>query len=173
MFKRILLAIDDTDSGQVAISFTIALANTEGASVRVMHVNEFQLGGRGFTVETSEEASRLLDHAVYQLLSAGVEASGIVALATCFSVSQRIVDEAHEWAADVIVLGSRRRGHLGRFLGNKVPEKVTRLSELPVLTAPAPLRVRRKGRGFVRHREEARPSRPLASVDGDGQEANR
>jgi nucleotide-binding universal stress UspA family protein len=145
MLKRILLALDSSDSGQVAISFTIALAGSD-TEVRILHVNEFLVGGRGLTMETPAEARFLLDDAVLQLrccgvTPAGLTATGVVAIATCFSVADCIIAEADRWSADAIVLGSARRRGLRRIACHGVRERVIRSSCLPVLTAPAPLRV--------------------------------
>jgi nucleotide-binding universal stress UspA family protein len=140
MLNRILLALDSSDSGQVALSFAIALAGP-GAVVRVVHVNEFQLGGRGLTVETADEATALVADAITELHRAGVTATGLAAVSTCFGVADHLVAEAVRWSADVIVLGSRRRRGLRRMMGQGVRERVLRLTCLPVLTAPAPLRV--------------------------------
>ena len=140
MLNRILLALDSSDSGQVAISFTIALARP-GTEVRILHVNEFMLGGRGMTVETHREARFLLDDAVLQLRCNGVTAGGVVATATGFSVAECIIAEADRWSADAIVLGSARRCGWRRITCHGVRERVIRCTSLPVLTAPAPLRV--------------------------------
>jgi nucleotide-binding universal stress UspA family protein len=140
MFKRILLALDSTDSGQVAISFTLALAGA-GTEVRILHINEFLVGGRGLTAETPTEARFLLDDAVLQLRCGGVMATGVVTTATCFSVSDYIIAEGDRWSADAIVLGSSRRRGLRRIACHGIRERVIRYSCLPVLTAPAPLRV--------------------------------
>lgn len=140
MLNRILLALDSSDSGQVALSFAIALAGP-GAAVRVVHVNEFQLGGRGLTVETADEATALVADAVTELHQAGIQASGLAAVSTCLGVADHLVAEAARWAADVVVLGSCRRHGMRRVFSRGVRERVLRLTCLPVLTAPAPLRV--------------------------------
>jgi nucleotide-binding universal stress UspA family protein len=140
MLKRILLALDSSDSGPVAVSFTMALAS-QATEVRVLHINEFLVGGRGLTLETSAESGVLLDDALLQLRSCGLTASGAVASATCSSVAECIVAEADRWSADAIVLGSARRRGLRRITCQGVRERVVRASCLPVLTAPAPLRV--------------------------------
>ncbi len=140
MLNRILLALDSSDSGQVALSFTIALARP-GTEVRILHINEFLLGGRGMTVETHREARFLLDDAVLQLRCNGVTAGGLVATATRFSVAECIIAEADRWTADAIVLGSARRRGLRRIACQGIRERVIRSTSLPVLTAPAPLRV--------------------------------
>ena len=76
MFTRILLAIDRTDSGEVATSFTSAMARRLGSSVRVVHVNEVLVGGRGFAAETEREAMHVVDEAVRCLRNQGSRRMG-------------------------------------------------------------------------------------------------
>ena len=142
MFSRILLAIDDSASSEVAISFATALARQHSGVVRVVHVNEYLVGGRGFTVETQAQAISHLERAVSALRSAGVPTEGSLYLTSVFGVDIRIANAAHDWSADVIVLGSRRRRRFARLGGKGMRERVTSLTALPVLTAPAPLHVR-------------------------------
>jgi nucleotide-binding universal stress UspA family protein len=143
MFTRILLAIDDSDASEVAISFATAKARQASASVRVVHVNEYLVGGRGLTVVTQAEAIELLERAVGTLRGAGIPTEGSLYLTSCFGVEARIANAAHDWSADVIVLGSRRRRHWRRLAGPGMRERVIGLTSLPVLTAPAPLAVQR------------------------------
>lgn len=141
MFTRILLAIDGTESGEVSVSFVTPLARKYNAKVHVVYVNEVLVGGRGVTVSTHQEARHIVDSAVAALWMAGVDADGEVRRGNCFSVDDRIVDSARVFGADVIVLGSNRRRWLRRFSGKGIRERVTGLTDLPTLTAPAPLRV--------------------------------
>jgi len=141
MFKRILLAIDDSNSSEVALSFAIAMARESGAAVRVVHVNEFLVGGRGYTVETHAQAMARLESAVAALRGVGIETEGSLYVTNCFGVESRIANAAHDWSADVIVLGSRRRRRFRPFAGRGMRERVLSLTALPVLTAPAPLQI--------------------------------
>jgi nucleotide-binding universal stress UspA family protein len=141
MFTRILLAIDDSDSSEVAISFAMSLAQKSSSSVRVVYVNEYLVGGRGFTVKTQAEAISHLENAVNALRVAGIPTEGSLYLTSCFGVDARITNAASDWSADVIVLGSRRKHRFARFGGKGMRERVTALTALPVLTAPAPLAV--------------------------------
>jgi nucleotide-binding universal stress UspA family protein len=141
MFTRILLAIDDSGSSEAAVSFATAMARQSSASVRIVHVNEYLVGGRGYTVETQAEAIQHLESAVNSLRAAGIPTEGSLYLTSCFGVEARIANSAHDWSADVIVLGSRRRRRFSRLAGKGVRERVTNLTSLPVLTAPAPLQV--------------------------------
>jgi nucleotide-binding universal stress UspA family protein len=147
MFQRFLLAIDETPAGELGVSFASALARQTGASVYVFHANEFLVGGRGVTVETHEEAARVVDGAVDQLRAAGVEASGECALANCFTLAPRIADAATLAGADAIVMGSHRHRRFVRLFGRGIRERVTRMTPLPVLTAPSPLKLGRRRRG--------------------------
>jgi nucleotide-binding universal stress UspA family protein len=140
MFKRILVAIDDSDSNEVTLSFVLALARQSSATVRVVHINEFLVGGRGTTMETQAEAIQRLEIAVAALRDGGIPTEGSLYLASVFGVDARIVNAAHDWSADVIVLGSRRQRFF-RFGGKGMRERVTRLTALPILTAPAPLKL--------------------------------
>jgi nucleotide-binding universal stress UspA family protein len=147
MFQRFLLAIDETTAGELSVSFASALARENGASVHVFHANEFLLGGRGVTVETQEEAAHVVDGAVDQLRAAGVEATGECALANCFTLAPRISDAAALAGADAIVMGSHRHRRFVRLFGRGIRERVTRITPLPVLTAPSPLKLGRRRRG--------------------------
>jgi nucleotide-binding universal stress UspA family protein len=144
MFTRILLAIDNSASSEAAVSFVTAMASQSSASVRIVHVNEFLVGGRGMTTETQAEAIGHLEGAVNSVRAAGIPTEGALYLTSCFGVEDRITNSAHDWSADVIVLGSRRQRRISwfnRFAGKGVRERVINLTSLPVLTAPAPLKV--------------------------------
>ena len=141
MFDRLLLALDDSPAGEVATLFAGALARRTGASVHVLHVNERLVGGNGVTLRSRQESAALVSDAVRQLAEAGVRADGSVRVSSYRNVSQQIVTTAQQRSAEAIVLGSTRNRHLGRLFSARVRERTTRLSALPVLTAPAPLKV--------------------------------
>jgi nucleotide-binding universal stress UspA family protein len=147
MFHQLLVAIDDSPADPVAVSFAIAKAREHSSSVHVVHVNQYQVGGRGFTVRTETEATALLDRAVDDLRMSGVAATGSIVRGTCFDVATRIVESAQAWSASAIVLGSHSHRRLRR--GRGVREQVAKLSPVPVLSAPAPLKVPGKARPGV------------------------
>jgi nucleotide-binding universal stress UspA family protein len=141
MFDRLLLALDDSPAGEVATLFATALARRTGASVHVLHVNERLVGGNGATLRTRLESTELVSAAVRQLAEAGVRAGGSVCMSSYRGVPQRIVTTALDRSADAIVLGSTRNRRLARLFSAQVRERTTRLTALPVLTAPSPLKV--------------------------------
>jgi nucleotide-binding universal stress UspA family protein len=141
MFDRILLALDDSSAGEVATVFATALARRTGATVHVLHVNERLVGGNGLTLRSRLEATDLVSLALRQIADAGVRAGGSVSVSSYRAVPARIVAVAYERSADAIVLGSNRNRRLARLFSTRVRERTTRLTSLPVLTAPSPLQV--------------------------------
>ena len=89
----------------------------------------------------------IVDQAVGSLRREGVAADGVHHLANCFTIADRIAEAAHDWGADVIVFGSKRRRWLPRFGGAGLRERVTGITGLPVLVAPAPLKLARRNPG--------------------------
>ncbi len=156
MFQHLLLAIDDSPSSPVALSFATALARRDRASVHVLHANRLLVGGRGFTELTDGEATALVDGAVLQLLEEGIDASGSVSRTSSFTIGQVIAEAAQARRCDAIVIGSARRVRRSRLahpFGRGTRDQITRYSVLPVLTAPSPLQVpggrRRDGGGTL------------------------
>lgn len=141
MFDRLLFALDDSPAGEVATLFAAALARRTGATVHVLHVNERVVGSNGVTLRSRQESTDLVSAAVRQLTEAGVRAGGSVCVSSYRGVPERIVTTALERSADAIVLGSTRSRRLGRLFSPQVRERTTRLTALPVLTAPSPLQV--------------------------------
>jgi nucleotide-binding universal stress UspA family protein len=160
MFHQLLLAIDDSPAAPVSVSFAIAKAREHSSSVHVVHVNQYLVGGRGFTVLTGVEANALVDQAVEDLRMSGVQATRSIVRGTCFDVATRIVESAEAWSASAIVLGSHSHRRLRR--GQGVRERVTRLSSVPVLSSPAPLKVPRRAHiGVDAHTREHNQAQPI------------
>ncbi|HEY3841741.1 MAG TPA: universal stress protein [Acidimicrobiales bacterium] len=141
MFERLLLAIDDSPASEVAISFATALAQRGDSAVHILHVNEYIVGGRNVTLKTRSEATELIGGAVLSLRAAGVRASATALVASHRDVPATIVEVAQARGSQAIVLGSRRQRRLGRIFSPQVRERTTRLTALPILTAPSPLLV--------------------------------
>jgi nucleotide-binding universal stress UspA family protein len=139
MWDRLLLAIDQFESGQTALKFTAGLAASTGANVQVMHVRELSRAARVPPLETPAEADALVDEAVFSLRMAGIGADGRACSFPQDQVPRRIVEESTNWMCDAIVLGTRRLHGISRLSARGVRERVIRLSALPVVAAPTPI----------------------------------
>jgi nucleotide-binding universal stress UspA family protein len=138
MWDRMLLALDQYESGQSALKMTTQLATTIQSEVRVLHIRELSKWVRVPPIESPGEADFLVGQAVFALRVAGVGAEGRSCSVFEDHVAQRIVEESLSWLCDVIVLGTRRLRGLGRLSGHGVRDHVLRLSPLPVIAAPTP-----------------------------------
>jgi nucleotide-binding universal stress UspA family protein len=139
MFTRLLLALDQFDSGRIALDFTTGLAVANGSEVTVVHVRELSFNPRVPPLEAPADAEFLVHEAVSALRLAGVRATGAAFSQRSELVAKRIAYEAAEARCEAIVLGSRRFRGFDRVSSRGVRERVIRLSALPVLTAPAPI----------------------------------
>ena len=137
MWDRMLLAIDQYESGQSALEFVAGVASANDASVRVLHIRELSRMARVLPLESPGEAEELVREAVGSLQALGVPSGGQACSVPQEHVARRIVEEALLWECQGIVLGSRRLHGISRLSGRGVRESVLRLSSLPVLVAPA------------------------------------
>ncbi|MWV41208.1 universal stress protein [Natrialba sp. INN-245] len=138
MYDRILVPTDGSDHADAAAETAIDLAATLNASVDVLCVVEvgplgsISLPGergsaeeilgeraRGFVDEIAERA-RARDVTVATEVREGIPV-------------REILEYAGEIDADVVVMGSRGRGGIGRMMLGSVTEGVTRHSERDVL----------------------------------------
>ena len=144
MFTKILVAIEDFDHSQNALELVKNVA-TDATQVRALHLRERELSGyRWYSRETSNEASLVADAAVFEFRMAGLAAGGGVRHAVVDRVAEGILAEAREWDADLIVLGSPRRGEVTARLFGSVTQRVLQRSACPVIVAPRQARGRRR-----------------------------
>jgi nucleotide-binding universal stress UspA family protein len=142
-FKRVLVAVADASQ----VDSAAALARQAGASkARVLHLNlRESIGGRRFPLETESAAVGVAEAAVLELRLAGIEASGQVMNALLDRAAEAIIDQASDWEADLVVLGSGHRGEIATRLFGSATLRVLKHAPCPVLVAPSPRkrRVRR------------------------------
>jgi nucleotide-binding universal stress UspA family protein len=150
MYSRVLVVVDATERSAPALAMAAGLAPQRGAVVIVLHVNEYQVGGRGLTVLSARESDQLVDDSVAELNRIGVAAWGLSRRATVFDVWRVVADTARALDAEVVVLPSARRRRadaLARAVRRVLPglagaapaARIAALSGRAVLEAPLPL----------------------------------
>jgi len=141
MRKRLLLSIDQSENRQAAVDFTIGLASSSDAEVRVLHIRDLSTSLRVPPLETGADAEALVDESVCRLEAAGIRASGEVLSARENQVARWIVAVANQRRCDAIILGSMRLRGFKSLMGHGVRERVLKQSSLPVVVTPPSLRV--------------------------------
>jgi nucleotide-binding universal stress UspA family protein len=126
---KILLAIDDSKFSEAAAQAVIARHRLEGLEVRVLHAAEPPALlmapeiAEYIPPREPEEVQALVAKTADALRSAGIKVTTAVIQGDPRIV---IIDDAKAWGADLIVLGSRGRKGLERFLLGSVAEAVLR-----------------------------------------------
>jgi nucleotide-binding universal stress UspA family protein len=142
--RRILVAVDFTETSDKAFDFAVELAQKFGATVTAVHAFEIPVVGfpDGALVATADVATRIqeaakqgLDAAVKARQGKGVEVTGVLREG---SPHEEVKAVAEQMGMDLIVIGTHGRKGLARALLGSVAENVVRTVKLPVLTIHGP-----------------------------------
>ena len=144
MYQHILVAVDGSDTSNMALKEAIKLAKDQDAAVRIVHVVDliptftdletpgqfvqYQDALRQLGEKTLSDAKGLAEKSAIQVegLMHVIEAAGE-------HVYDAIAEEAVRWPADLIVIGTHGRRGIRRFILGSVAEGVMRVATKPVL----------------------------------------
>jgi len=145
MYKRILVAVDGSNTSERALREGIRLAKEQRARLRLVHVVD-ELTAQGerpstpgdFWKAARKAGERILENARAQAAQEGIEPeTKLLEIRTFGSVIRRlpnlIVEEARRWPADLIVIGTHGRRGLSKLLLGSVADGVVRSSGTSVL----------------------------------------
>jgi nucleotide-binding universal stress UspA family protein len=136
MIRHILLAVEDSPGSLRAARLGIELARASGARVRaVIVVVDHELAGR-----LGDGGRRLRDTADSVLAYvAGLAADATVPIETvelAGEPAQRVLEQARDWPADLIVIGRCREPGVGRPYVGSQARAILEFAEAPVLVVP-------------------------------------
>jgi nucleotide-binding universal stress UspA family protein len=137
MFHKILVAYDGSDPAAHAFDLALDLAAKYGAKVRVIAVARLPEFGEEVETEAILENSRQHYHDALKPLR---ERTAGMGQAIDFDVvtghpAERIVHDAQQWNADLIVVGHRGHGLMGRWLLGSIAKQVMHHATCAVLVA--------------------------------------
>jgi nucleotide-binding universal stress UspA family protein len=141
---RILLAVDDSEHSNAAIKGILERPWPAGSTIRVLFVVELYtpipiptgvVDNEAVTQSLLKEAQKVVDRTTTQLSVLGVQIESSVRQS---DPRQEIVDEAKDWGADLVVVGSHGRTGLERWLLGSVAEHVVRHAPCSVQIARQP-----------------------------------
>jgi nucleotide-binding universal stress UspA family protein len=144
MYKHILVAVDGSDTSNLALQEAIKLAKEQQAALRLVHVvDETPAYMAMDTAYALADFQKVMRDAGQKVLAtcAATASQARVEVDTKFVVlevlAQRICDaindEAKRWPADLIVIGTHGRHGFNHLLLGSVAEGVIRLATKPVL----------------------------------------
>jgi nucleotide-binding universal stress UspA family protein len=141
---KIVLAVDDSKFSEAAAKSLAGQFRSQDTEVRVLHVvepiviSEPPQMSAGYYPELEDQlpqAREIVDRVAKTLSSAGFRVTTSVATGDARSI---ILENAAEWNADLIVLGSHGRKGLERFFLGSVSEAVARHARCSVLIVRIP-----------------------------------
>ena len=144
MYDRILVPVDGSSTSSRGLDEAIELAKLTGASLRLVHVVDplgFTTGFETYTGDLigllREGGAKILEDARARVAARGIAVTTFLCETFGTRVCDLVVEQAREWKADLIVIGSHgRRGMSRLFLGSDA-ELVVRLAPVPVLLVRA------------------------------------
>jgi nucleotide-binding universal stress UspA family protein len=125
---RILLAIDDSKFSEAATQAVIAQHHPQGTQVKILNVVDLQIPiptsyAAGFREESLKHGQEVVRRAEQMLKKTGYTVETAVEEGDPRS---KIIDQAAQWNAELIVLGSHGRRGVDYFLMGSVSEAVVR-----------------------------------------------
>ena len=143
MYKKILVAIDDSETSRCALNEAIQIARASQAKLFITHVaDETLMGMHHRTMNTTLN----LDHALQAIVDAGqkllAEASLAVTDIACETlliearsqrVSEVLINKARELGVDLIVIGRHGQRGLAKLILGSVAEQVAKMADASVL----------------------------------------
>ena len=135
MFGTIVLGFDESQHANQAAAKVKELAKAQGDKVVVVHVQPLVFPGRGGPVATEdkEEASAVLDAAVADFTSAGIETTGQLHRGATDQVGNILIQVAGQLGAGLIAVGTRGLSDAKSIILGSVAHQVIHHSPIPVL----------------------------------------
>ena len=141
MYKRIMVAIDGSDTAERGLREAINLAKDQQAKLAIIHVVDLVVmyGAGQFSgayVEATREFARdAVERARREAQVAGVqpEIQSPEIVTTGYHVADAIAKHAADWKADLLVVGTHGRRGVSHMLLGSVAERIVRVAPCPLL----------------------------------------
>jgi nucleotide-binding universal stress UspA family protein len=138
VYDDILIPTDGSEEVETAIEHGFELAGAYDATVHALYVVDDSRGGAGLmgsdTTSATAELRRVGEEAVGVIATRGEETGLTVRTEVREALPHEgILDYADEHDIDLLVMSSRGRSGVSRFVFGSVTERVVRLSGRPVL----------------------------------------
>ena len=141
MYKRILVAVDGSDTSNLALKEAIQLAKDQHSILRLFHVVDLTSAHSHVAAPKiveyqnalQAEGQKVIDDCSEAARAAGVEVDSKRIATLGQHIYDLIEDEVERWPADLIVIGTHGRRGIRRLLLGSVAEGLARVSSKPLL----------------------------------------
>jgi nucleotide-binding universal stress UspA family protein len=143
MYQRILVPLDGSVTSMHALEEAVKLARLTGGRLRLLHVSDVLAFATGFetyalykadVLPTMKRAGEhILDEGKARARSHGIEADSVLTESLGPSVAEVVAEQALQWHADLVVIGTHGRRGAARLLMGSDAEQIARRMPVPVL----------------------------------------
>jgi nucleotide-binding universal stress UspA family protein len=141
MYKRILVAVDGSETSNVALQEAVKMARDHESQIRLVHVVDLTMAYSAveapyileYRKAMEEEGRKVLAECATLPRSAGVQCESKCVVTFGKHVYEVIEEQAAQWPADLVVIGTHGRTGIRRLLLGSVAEGLTRISSKPIL----------------------------------------
>jgi nucleotide-binding universal stress UspA family protein len=146
MYGKVLIPVDGSAASTAGVHEATKIATLQQPELRLLYIADefhsndtFEPGTVGWTIiETIRaEGKRILNNAANVLATYGLVAECRLIDSPGGRAASRIIREAAEWPADIIVMGTHGRRGIARLALGSSAEEVARASPIPVLLGRA------------------------------------
>lgn len=140
-FKKILIAIDDSDLSVKAVETGFSIAHSLKAAVAIVYVvdqtKEVVNADLGITAEQSEmKLLGVAENIMEKYIKRYDGIDEVFRFTPLGLPEEEILNVAGQWGAELIVMGTHARTAIGRMLSGSKAEYVVRHAKVPVLLTP-------------------------------------
>jgi nucleotide-binding universal stress UspA family protein len=139
MYSRILVPVDGSSAAKGGLREAIKIAKEHHGVIRLIHVvievipprEGFDAGG--VWAELRERGEEVLRESRELVLKEHIEVESRLVERTTGYAGDAVIEDAGEWPADLIVIGTHGRRGLRRLLLGSDAEDIVRMTPVPVL----------------------------------------
>jgi nucleotide-binding universal stress UspA family protein len=143
MYQRILVPVDGSATSRKGLQEALALAKLTGGRIRLLHVVDDlpllmtgdgygSLGGDVLGV-LRDAGEKIVAQAQAEVQRAGVPVETAIYDSLQGRLADRVVQEAADWKAELVVLGTHGRRGVRRLVLGSDAEQILRCATVPVL----------------------------------------
>jgi nucleotide-binding universal stress UspA family protein len=141
-YRHVLIPVDGSDASKAGVREIVRIVTPDVSKLRLVHVIDSSVGKDSYDPGTvgdtmvqagRDEGTVILAEARMALAKYDLHAECVLIESHGESVASRIIAQAREWPADLIVMGSHGRRGLARIAMGSQAAEVFRESPVPVL----------------------------------------
>lgn len=143
MYQKILVPVDGSETATSGLIEAVQLAKSSGGSLRLLNIYSTAVVALEYAAaytaledlpnKLSERGEALLKQARDVVQQHGVPFDTVLLGTAIDNIGELVVDQAKQWPADLIVMGTHGRRGLARLVLGSTAEYVLRHSPVPML----------------------------------------